>query len=209
MVKNSFGNQLLVTGSAVGLTDGQLQERFATTVRGSNDAAEAAFETIVSRHGPMVLTVCRQVLGDAHAAEDAFQATFLVLVRCAATLRVREQRSLGPWLYGVAYRTALKARKGAARQRVREERVAMPEARAEQVVAALEREDIGAALHQEVSWLPAKYRAAVVLCYFEGRTHDEAAAALQWPVGRSAAIWRVAATSFAAALLVAALHPPD
>jgi RNA polymerase sigma factor (sigma-70 family) len=176
-------HQLLVTGSAVGLTDGQLQERFATTARGSNDAAEAAFETIVSRHGPMVLTVCRQVLGDAHAAEDAFQATFLVLVRRAATLRVREQRSLGPWLYGVAYRTALKARKGAARRRVREERVAMPEARSEQVVAALEREDIGAALHQEVGWLPAKYRAAVVLCYFEGRTHDEAAAALQWPVG--------------------------
>ena len=90
-------HQLLVTGSAVGLTDGQLQERFATTARGSNDAAEAAFETIVSRHGPMVLTVCRQVLGDAHAAEDAFQATFLVLVRCAATLRVREQRR---WAHG-------------------------------------------------------------------------------------------------------------
>ncbi len=176
-------HQLLVRGSAVGLTDGQLLERFATTLRGGNDAAEAAFETILSRHGATVLTVCRQVLGDAHAAEDAFQATFLVLVRRAASLRVRDQGSLGPWLYGVAYRTALKARKGAARRRIREQRAAMPEARAESIVAALERDDLGAALHQEVNRLPAKYRAAVILCYFEGRTHDEAAAVLRRPVG--------------------------
>ncbi len=118
-------HQLLETGSAVGLTDGQLLTRFATTRGTERDAAEAAFETILSRHGAMVHAVCRQLLGDVHAAEDAFQATFLVLVRRAATLRIREQRSLGPWLYGVAYRTALKARKCAARRRVREERVAI------------------------------------------------------------------------------------
>ena len=69
-------------------------------------SAEAAFETILARHGAMVLTVCRQVLGDAHAAEDAFQATFLVLLRRAGSLRVREPGSLGPWLHGVAYRIA-------------------------------------------------------------------------------------------------------
>jgi RNA polymerase sigma factor (sigma-70 family) len=174
--------QLFVAGSAVGLTDGQLLERFAG--RGGADAfAEAAFEIILARHGATVLTVCRQVLGDGHAAEDAFQATFLVLVRRAGSLRVREPGSLGPWLYGVAYRTALKARQGAARRRARERRVAVPEARSGQVTATLERDDLGRALHAEVNRLPAKYRAPVVLCYFEGRTHDEAAAALQWPVG--------------------------
>jgi DNA-directed RNA polymerase specialized sigma24 family protein len=134
-------------GSAIGLTDGRLLERFAKTSGGGNNADEAAFETIMARHGATVLTVCRDVLGDEHAAEDAFQATFLVLVRRAGSLRVRDQGSLGPWLYGVAYRTALKARKGAGRRRVREQRTALLEARGEPVVAALERDDLGAALH--------------------------------------------------------------
>ena len=96
--------RLFGAGSAVGLTDRELIERF-TERRG--ESVEAAFETILARHGGLVWTVCRQVLGDAHAAEDAFQATFLVLVRRASSLRVREQGSLGPWLYGVAYRIAL------------------------------------------------------------------------------------------------------
>ena len=99
------------------------------------------------------------------------------------SLRMREGGSLGAWLHGVAYRTALKARKGAARRRAREHRVARPEARAGLAVAAVERDDLGAALHAEVTRLPAKYRDPVVLCYFEGRTHDEAAATLNWPVG--------------------------
>ena len=142
---------------------------------------EAAFETILARHGGLVWTVCRQVLGDAHAAEDAFQATFLVLVRRAASLRVREQGSLGPWLYGVAYRIALKARQGAARRRTRERRVA--KTAVETPSDAVEHDELHALLHDEVNRLPAKYRAPVVLCYFEGRTHEEAAAALQWPVG--------------------------
>jgi RNA polymerase sigma factor (sigma-70 family) len=130
-----------------------------------------------------VLSVCRQVLGGGHASEDAFQATFLVLVRRAGSLRLRHNRSLGAWLHGVAYRTALKARQGASRRRAREQRVARPEALASQVVDAAEQDDLGAALHAEVTRLPAKYRAPVVLCYFEGRTHDEAAASLSWPVG--------------------------
>ncbi len=74
------------------LTDGELLERFALR----RDEAAAAFETLLARHGAMVLTVCRQVLGDAHAAEDAFQATFLVVLRRAGSLRVREPGSLGP-----------------------------------------------------------------------------------------------------------------
>jgi hypothetical protein len=89
--------RLFGAGSAVGLTDGELLERFAHR---RDEAAEAAFETLLARHGALVLTVCRQVLSDAHAAEDAFQATFLVLVRRAASLRVREPGSLGPWLHG-------------------------------------------------------------------------------------------------------------
>ena len=104
--------QLFGPGSGVGLTDSQLLERFASAARRGEHAAEdaeAAFETILARHGPTVLAVCRQVLGDGHAAEDAFQATFLVLVRRATSLRMLEHSSLGAWLHGVAYRTALKA----------------------------------------------------------------------------------------------------
>ena len=170
--------RLFGAGSAVGLTDGELLERFAHR---RDEAAEAAFETLLARHGSMVLTVCRQVLGDAHAAEDAFQATFLVLVRRAASLRVREPGSLGPWLHGVAYRIALKARQGAARRQARERRAAMPAFGGPSL--ALEQGELQALLHEEVNRLPAKYRAPVVLCYLEGRTHDEAAAALRWPVG--------------------------
>jgi RNA polymerase sigma-70 factor (ECF subfamily) len=107
--------QLFAAGSGVGLDDAQLLERFATAARrGEHEPAGAAFETIVARHGATVLSVCRQVLGDGHAAEDAFQATFLVLVRRAGSLRLREGGALGGWLYGVAYRTALKARRAAA-----------------------------------------------------------------------------------------------
>jgi RNA polymerase sigma factor (sigma-70 family) len=176
--------QLFAGGSGVGLGDAQLLERFAAAARrGDRHAAGAAFETILARHGATVLSVCRQVLGDGHAAEDAFQATFLVLVRRAGSLRLREGGALGGWLHGVAYRTALKARRGAVRRREREQRVAGPEARPGSAAAAVEVADLGEALHAEVARLPAKYRSAVVLCYFEGRTHAEAAAALSWPVG--------------------------
>ncbi|MHB1560251.1 MAG: sigma-70 family RNA polymerase sigma factor, partial [Isosphaeraceae bacterium] len=178
--------QLFDAGSVVGLSDGELLERFAASRRDDprRESAESAFEAIVARHGPAVLSVCRQVLGDNHAAEDAFQATFLVLVRRAGSLRLRNSGSLGSWLYGVAYRTALKARKGAMRRRTREQRVAIPESRGgTAVVVEVERADLASALHAEVARLPAKYRAPLVLCYFEGRSNDEAAGALNWPVG--------------------------
>src|SRR5689334_9992222 len=98
-----------------GLTDGQLLECFVSR------REEAAFEALVRRHGPMVLGVCRRVLRCDHDAEDAFQATFLVLVRKAASVVPREL--VGNWLYGVAHRTALKARSMAARRRAVERQV--------------------------------------------------------------------------------------
>ncbi len=171
-------SQLFGAGSAVGLTDAELLERFAHRPDG---VAEAAFETLLARHGAMVLSVCRQVLGDSHLAEDAFQATFLVVVRRARSLRVRAPGSLGPWLHKVAYRIAWKARQAAARRRAREHRVAVPGVGT--YCTAVKYDELRASLHDEVNRLPAQYRAPVVLCYFEGRTHDEAAAALQWPVG--------------------------
>ena len=103
-----------------GMTDGQLLGCFI------DRQDEAAFEALVRRHGPMVLGVCRRVLGNVHDAEDAFQATFLLLVRKAATLKSREL--VGNWLYGVAYRTALEARAVSARRRSKEKQVSqMPE----------------------------------------------------------------------------------
>src|SRR5439155_16774598 len=105
--------------SAARTSDGQLLERFVARQE------EAAFAALVERHGPMVLGVCRRVLRNRHDAEDAFQATFLVLVRKAAAVRPREL--VGNWLYGVAYRTALEARTVLARRHAKERQVsAMP-----------------------------------------------------------------------------------
>ena len=98
---------LFAAGTATGLTDSELLERYATKRAFSAEAAvaaETAFEALVDRHGPMVWGICQRVLGDAHEAEDAFQATFLILVRKAGTVRV--DGSLGRWLYGVALRVA-------------------------------------------------------------------------------------------------------
>ena len=165
--------RLFEVGTVGGLSDAELLERFAAV---DDEAAGAAFEAIVERHGPMVLRVCRMVLRDAHAAEDAFQATFLVLARRARTLGEREL--LGNWLYGVAARTARKARIAAAR-RVARDRVAAgrrPEAIVEP--ASDERADeLGRVLHEEIDRLPGSYRAAVVACYLEGLTQAQAAQA--------------------------------
>jgi RND family efflux transporter MFP subunit len=164
----------LTFGTAGELTDGQLLERFSTQ-RG--DAAEQAFATLVERHGPMVLRVCRGVLSDAHDTEDAFQATFLVLVKKARGLWVDD--SLGPWLHQVALRTASCARSAAARRRKHEEVAALvaPESHTE-----IDRE-LGRVLHEEIDRLPERFRVPVVLCDLEGRTHDQAARHLGWPVG--------------------------
>jgi RNA polymerase sigma factor (sigma-70 family) len=165
-------------GSAAGLSDRQLLERFACSRN------EAAFAAIVARHGPMVLGVCRQLLGDHHHAEDAFQAVFLVLARQVRS--IRDPDSLGPWLYGVALRTARKARTRLARRRQTEEEGAMsrpeagPSSPADRDLLDRERSE---ALHGEIDRLPGAFRAPMVLCYFEGLTLDEAAHRLRWPVG--------------------------
>jgi RNA polymerase sigma factor (sigma-70 family) len=156
-----------------GVGVGETLRRFAA--RGD----EAAFETLLRRHGPMVLGVCRRLLADAHDAEDAFQATFVVLVRKARSLRRAE--SVAGWLYGVAYRTALKARSRAARRRTTERPLdGVPEPATEPVPPTA---DLRAVLDDELDRLPEKYRAPVVLCYLEGKTFQEAAGLLGWPAG--------------------------
>lgn len=161
-------------GTFAGLTDGQLLERFTTR---SGEAAELAFAALVERHGPMVLRVCQRVLPDRHDAEDAFQAVFLVLVRRAGSVRNRE--SVASWLHGVALRVAGAARSAEGRRAVHEQRAAS------KTVVENERapDDLGPVLHEEIGRMPDRYRAAVVLCYLEGRTYDEAARLLGCPVG--------------------------
>jgi len=166
--------RIFATGSVAGLSEGELLERFTT--RGD----EAAFEAILARHGPMVLGICRQVLRDPNDVEDAFQATFLVLVRKAASLRHRDL--LGNWLFGVASRVALRARSIAARRRT----VEGPGHATDSPVAGDEPDfdrESRAMLHEEVRHLPEKYRVPVLLCYLEGLTHEEAARQLGWPLG--------------------------
>jgi len=153
--------------------DGELLEEF---VRGGDPSA---LELLVRRHGPMVWGVCRRILGDDHDAEDAFQAAFLVLVRRAASIVPREM--VGNWLYGVAYQTARKARAVAARRKGREKQVAaMPEPARGDPAPAI---DLRAVLDQELSRLPDRYRAVVVLCDLEGKTRAEAARELGLPEG--------------------------
>jgi RNA polymerase sigma factor (sigma-70 family) len=162
-------------GRIADLTDGQLLERFAAR---PGEEAELAFAALVERHGPMVFRVCRRILDDPHDAHDAFQATFLVLVRQAATIRRRD--SVACWLHGVAYRTASQSRAAAARRR-RHERNA-----AEQVRRSFREEgsdEPALVLHEELERLAARYREVIVLCDLEGQTHEQAARRLRAPVG--------------------------
>ncbi len=151
--------------------DGELLERFA---RGGD---EAAFAALMQRHGPLVWGTVRRVLGREHDAEDAFQATFLVLARKARS--VRRTASVGSFLYGVAYRLAVRARADAARRGRHERRAAeqaAPSACAEDVTWRELREVLDA----ELARLPERYRAPLLLCYLEGQTQDEAARQLGW-----------------------------
>jgi RNA polymerase sigma factor (sigma-70 family) len=155
------------------MTDGQLLERFVTG-RDSD-----AFESLVRRHGPMVLGVCRRVLRAPHDAEDAFQVTFLVLARKAASVSPREM--VGNWLYGVAHTTAVRARAANAKRRLREKQVAeMPEP---QAAGEHPQDELHQLLDEELARLPDKYRAAVVLCDLEGRPRKEVARRLHVPEG--------------------------
>ena len=156
--------------------------RFAT---GRGGEGEQAFAALVARHGPMVLGVCRAMLGNAHDAEDAFQATFVILARKAGSLR--QPDLLGPWLHKVAHRAALQVKVENARRKRRETEAAMSGVRpagdaGSQEPGPAAREDMEI-LHQEIDRLPEKYRSAIVLCDLQGLTHEEAARLLGRPVG--------------------------
>jgi RNA polymerase sigma factor (sigma-70 family) len=166
-------------GAAGEADDQSLLARYA---RGPDDGGEEAFRVLVERHGPMVLRVCRQVIGNPQDAEDATQAVFLVLARKATSIRV--EGTVAPWLYGVARRVAARARGRAAYRREAEVRTAG--------VAASRRDNAGhqdpdaadwEMIHQEVDRLPEKYRAPIVLCYLQGQTYEQAARRIGCPVG--------------------------
>jgi RNA polymerase sigma factor (sigma-70 family) len=162
----------LLGADAAGLSDRQLLEVFIA----SRD--EAAFAALVRRHGALVWAVCRRVTGDHHDAEDAFQASFLVLARKAASLTRRDR--LAGWLHGVAYQTARKARALSARRQAREKQVhPMPEPQAAEEAT----DDLVLLLDGELNALPERYRLALVLCDLGGKTQKEAAAELGVPQG--------------------------
>src|SRR5262245_53131855 len=173
---NGFMRQLrgvILAREANGPSDAQLLEGFFAR------RDEAAFTALVRRHGPMVLGVCQRVLHDLCDAEDAFQATFLVFVRKAATLRKPERVS--NWLYGVAYRTALRARAQRVRQRAFEK--PLLDLPSSEPVAELVWQELRPILDQELNRLPDRYRSPLVLCYLEGKTKRQAARQLGRPEG--------------------------
>ncbi len=161
-------------GSLTGLSEGQLLRQFAA-------GDDAAFEALVTRHGRMVLGVCRRLLHDRRDVEDAFQATFLVLLRKGGALRDGER--VGPWLHGVAYRVASRVRSRAVHRPAEERKGAQPEAVESDPARALERSELRGVLDEEIGRLPETYRGPVVLCYLEGQTHEEAARRLRCSAG--------------------------
>ena len=164
---------LFEQGTLVGSSDVQLLERFVAT------RDETAFEALVARHGRSVQAVCRDVLRDQHDAEDAFQATFLILVRKAGSLWVKD--SLAAWLHRVARRVAVEANRQKTRRRAFEQsgvEIDMAPTRGQTPFEALRE-----AIHEEIDRLPEKYRAPIILCDMEELTRDEAACRLGWPPG--------------------------
>ena len=154
--------------------DGHLVARFLS----GQDDSEAAFRALIHRHGPMVMGICRRVLGDEHAAEDAFQATFLVLVKKAGGLR--DTDLLANWLYGVALRVSKREKAKSARRRAGELR------EADQVAGAagdLDQFELRSLIDEEIQRLPEHFRVPLVLCHLKGMRHDEVAQRLGCPVG--------------------------
>jgi RNA polymerase sigma factor (sigma-70 family) len=169
----TYLHRLALQDKRGGLTDAQLLESFIVR------RDEVAFEELLRRHGPLVLGVCHRILGEANAADDAFQATFLVLVRKAAS--IVPPSGVGPWLYGVARRTALKARSLAAR-RYHAERAAASIRPQTMPSCDLDRE-LRHLFDEEIGHLPGKYRDPLVLCLLQGRSRKEAAGLLGWSEG--------------------------
>jgi len=169
----SYLRRVCAAEHARDLPDSQLLERYQA------QREETAFAVLVRRHGPMVLGVCQRLIGDAHAAEDAFQGTFLVLARRAGS--IRKKASVGSWLYGVARRVAAKAKAETAARRNRERRVVdMP---GTEPLDELTWQELRSVLDEEIGRLPEKYRAPIVLCYLEGKSYDLAARDLGWAKG--------------------------
>jgi RNA polymerase sigma factor (sigma-70 family) len=169
------GLQTLFHWGAIGTwTDSQLMTLFLTDEEGS----EAAFRVLIHRHGPMVLGICRRVLGDEHAAEDAFQATFLVLVKKAGGLQ--DCNLLSNWLYGVALRIANKEKAKGARRRVVERQASE---RPVETGGDFDQDELRSVIDEEIKRLPERYRVPLVLCHLEGLRHDEVAKRLGCPVG--------------------------
>ncbi len=165
---------LFRAGTTSGLTDGQLLERFGT---GTGEASEQAFLVLVERHGPSVLRACRGILRDEHEAQDAFQATFLILARKGRSIWVRD--SLGPWLLRVARRVAVKARAEAFRRAESNSRFLEMIADNRRAGGDSER---ARDLREEIDRLADRFRLPIVLCDLEGFTYEEAARQLGWSV---------------------------
>src|SRR5262249_41646335 len=140
---------------------------------------EDAFGVLLERYGPMVLHVCRRILPDPHEAEDAFQATFLLLVQKAHTIRKRD--ALAAWLHGSARRLAVKLRRQARKRSENERKAAVPVTQEPGFETAWR--ELHQVLEEELALLPHKYRAPLVLCYLEGKKHEEAARELGLPLG--------------------------
>lgn len=171
---------LFGSGTTAALTDAELLRRYSDSrakAAGATADAETAFAVLVDRHGPMVWGVCRRALADVHEAEDAFQATFLILARRADAVKV--DGSLGRWLYGVARRVAARARANLLSRQAREARTVSSER--EHVVRDPETAERLAAVDEEIGRLPERYRSPIVLCHLEGLTYAGAAARLGWP----------------------------
>ncbi len=175
-VIDSLG-RLFDAGTVTGLSEAQLLERFLA------HRDESAFEAILHRHGPMVLGVCRRILDDPHDVADAFQTTFLILVKKARSIRDRDV--LATWLYGVARRVAVRAKVNARRRGNRERTgaevldVEPQQRRADR----LESTELRSLIDDELERLPSRYRQPVILCDLEGQTHEQAAAQIGCPVG--------------------------
>jgi HlyD family secretion protein len=175
-------NTLFSAGTLTGHSDDELLKTFLARraqAERESGAAEAAFEAIIRRHGPMVLGVCRRYLSDPNDVDDAFQATFIVLFRRAGAVRVGE--SLGPWLHGVSRRIAARARAVALRRKARETALGVEPAM--DPVAEHRLRETSEALDEELDRLPTRYRLPIILCLFEGMTYQEAARRLDCPVG--------------------------
>jgi RNA polymerase sigma factor (sigma-70 family) len=166
---------LFGAGTLAGLGDGPLLERFIAR------RDEAAFEELIARHGPVVLAICRRWLDDPRDIEDAFQATFLILVQKAAALR--DRNALSSWLYGVALRVVRRARANAARRRARESPIAGEPADRTRALEPCAEDEVLAAVDEEIRRLPENQQLAVTLCLREGYTHEAAASQLGWPLG--------------------------